>query len=60
MDDELKPCPFCGCTRILVDEDTIARHAYACCSKCHSTGPDMADRRVAIRAWNMRADDGKA
>ena len=58
MDDKLEPCS-CGCTRILVEEDTIARHAYAYCSQCHSTGPDMADRRVAIKAWNMmRNDDG--
>jgi len=54
--EKLKPCPFCGCTRISVEEDTIARHAYAHCSQCCSTGPDMADRRVAIVAWNNRAD----
>lgn len=58
MDDKLEPCPFCGCTRISVEEDTIARHAYAHCSQCCSTGPDMADRRVAIMAWNGRNDDG--
>ena len=59
MSKEPKPCPFCGCTRILVEEDTIARHAYAHCTQCCSTGPDMADRRVAIMAWNNRADSGE-
>ena len=57
MDDKLEPCS-CGCTRILISEDTIARHAYAHCIQCCSTGPDMADRRVAIKAWNERVDDG--
>jgi len=49
--EKLNPC-LCGCTRILISEDTIARHAYAYCSQCHLTGPDMADRMVAIREWN--------
>ena len=59
---ELRPCPFCGSTRIVFDEYSTNVE----CWDCSATGPqisrflDQADgdwTMAAILSWNTRADD---
>lgn len=52
MDEELKPCPFCGSERV-----TAECIEYVTCRKCGADGPYFtdADTEKAIAAWNKRA-----
>ena len=56
VDDELKPCPFCGSTDIEIawfgkyGESVI-------CLECGGTGAQYTDRAKAIIAWNKRANE---
>ena len=50
---ELKPCPFCGTS------DVILVYGYwVRCLRCGVYGP-AGTRAEAIEAWNRRAEDGK-
>jgi len=44
---ELKPCPFCGCDDIFVDDSLAPHHYIAVCEMC-GAGLDH------IAAWNHR------
>jgi Lar family restriction alleviation protein len=58
-DDELKPCPFCGCTDI-----RFVPSGWMRCAGCMTRGPtddtdwpnDKAEsaKKEAIRLWNRR------
>jgi Lar family restriction alleviation protein len=56
LDDELKPCPFCGeinITEVMIGYDY---HAMTCCTG-HATGMVMdnsAKYDDIVRAWNTR------
>lgn len=53
MDKELKPCPFCGSTKLKIDQKTSSNTKYnpekkkfeklvvvtVRCNKCHTRGP---------------------
>ena len=55
---ELKPCPFCGSSRI---ELTIMCGAfYVECTECKSRGKRDIDRQEAIDAWNRRPGPEKS
>ena len=58
--DELKPCPFCGCKKILVrrDYEAIIERHRAICIMC-SAQIYRGTPEGAIEAWNRRAEDGK-
>lgn len=52
---ELKPCPYCGSTRVALQ----ARHPrilpyFVECSTCDARGARREDREAAIAAWNSR------
>lgn len=48
---ELKPCPFCGCTLLSVNEPTCMS-----CLNCGASGPDFsATIDEAKNRWNTRA-----
>ena len=65
--NELKPCPFCGCTAIYVththyydDEDTVCMFCNGCKSVVmlesnEAEGINDKTRAEAIEAWNTRA-----
>ncbi len=61
MSDALKPCPFCGNTRIKVDKyrTAIGVHYYAQCDYAFGgCGAELASRisrKEAIKDWNSRA-----
>lgn len=69
---ELKPCPFCGSKKIIIEAFGFGDYS-AKCSNCgaqtarHRTNIDINrwdivsfDERAkeAIKAWNRRADNG--
>ena len=63
MSEELKPCPFCGCTDVYSDTDTCrifgerTGHNYAvACSNCEAVAIGSETLEEAIAAWNTRAD----
>lgn len=60
MDEELKPCPFCG------GEACIQRHEFigytdtfgvVCLDCCAETRQFFTHKKVAVRAWNRRKSD---
>ena len=69
---ELKPCPFCGGTKIVVDtianiemidepnDYEISHYIAVCCFNsrgCGSSTGAWESKELAIRAWNRRAQD---
>ncbi len=71
MNEELKPCPFCGYKDLLwLGADNNRGHGiltyYVCCDRCGIDGPkvwsqksleeDKDAKESAQRAWNERKD----
>lgn len=59
MTFEMKPCPFCGCTKqrirwIEVDGNYFL-HYIECC-ECNAHTDAFHDREEAIKAWNRRTE----
>ena len=56
---EFKPCPFCGCEVISIENDTgnsgLYLHYYCECKECEATSSSCKDIDDAINAWNRRA-----
>ena len=63
---EIKPCPFCGNTNLIVDTSAVIngdddKNNYAvCCSAnaggCGATSGYAVDKITAINKWNRRSD----
>ena len=50
--EELKPCPFCGCTAVEI-YPTLARGFFAArCAACHMYGPHSENEDCAVERWN--------
>jgi len=49
---ELKPCPFCGSTRIKKEERS--NRVKVVCSDCGVATPEVTLVTVAIGIWNKR------
>ena len=67
MNNELKPCPFCGSTNLSKNAKSIDGRSYVfvSCNKCFGSGPMYAMRQKtritdeenpAIKGWNRRAE----
>lgn len=51
---ELKPCPFCGSTEIVLSNWGL----YRCwCTNCLAKTDDEILEKDAIKAWNRRAEE---
>lgn len=57
MENELKPCPFCGHDAIL---DFFWQDAFVYClnSECRCRTGFFPIAENAIKVWNRRADNG--
>ena len=57
MNEELKPCPFCGSDKIIVEH--IHRVRYGCrCDNCDTVqDPNARTESEAIAKWNTRQPD---
>lgn len=54
--NELKPCPFCGSTRVMVQTNiTFKGECATHCFYCGTFGPFCEDKNEAIARWNRRA-----
>jgi Lar family restriction alleviation protein len=56
MSEELKPCPFCGENKLILQE-IIANNCYVKCLLCITDGPVGENEQEAIDAWNKRANN---
>jgi Lar family restriction alleviation protein len=51
----LKPCPFCGCTALVVFHNRPPQHGYSViCTECQTSGPYDLGWSGAEEAWNTR------
>ena len=57
MADELKPCPFCGGSKLAIEHDGGVFYVFCNKEGCCAEGPYSADRNLAIAAWNQRANE---
>ena len=62
MNDELKPCPFCGSKGVIIPIYDTWRgeyRGYIVCSMCGARTREYADYEVddAINAWNRRTNE---
>lgn len=48
----IEPCPFCGGTDIVVDDDLLT---YLFCNDCGANLPGKEGLTAAVSAWNTRA-----
>ncbi|MGS3871474.1 Lar family restriction alleviation protein [Escherichia coli] len=53
--DNVKPCPFCGCSSIRVRE--ISNNYRACCNSCETSVAFQESEEAAVKRWNSRADE---
>lgn len=54
--EELKPCPFCGRTHIILRRESKHTSLYSCyCAACGATTGLCVSREHAIKSWNRRA-----
>lgn len=62
MENELKPCPFCGRIGTLFVETDEIGYVFVTCAPsdngCGATGPAEITEEGAIEAWNRRCTDG--
>ncbi|MFA5543029.1 MAG: Lar family restriction alleviation protein [Bacilli bacterium] len=64
MNDDLKPCPFCGYEAFVWPARIIPGFRVSCTDGCASmpARPDMtfATRKQAAEAWNRRSEEKEA
>ena len=54
--NELKPCPFCGSTRVIVDTTILGAYTAECLDCCAIISHCYPTKEDAIAAWNRRAE----
>ena len=55
MNEELKPCPFCGSSQVKAN---LMGHGWTevYCGACEAEGPPRENEKDANAAWNKRND----
>ena len=61
MDEELKPCPFCGCKDIryslkITGHFDVQYHASMYCNKCHCYGKRTLTKKVSHANYKGRIE----
>jgi Lar family restriction alleviation protein len=56
-DVQLRPCPFCSATNLVLYEYTYAKLFAVDCKDCGAQGPRHSSPRQAQTRWNRRASD---
>ena len=56
MEYKLKPCPFCGSSKVAIEEADDFLF-YVECAKCGSKGADSTDADRAVENWNKRTNN---
>ncbi len=56
MEILLKPCPFCGSTRIHVRYSDLNKAHFVYCTNCKASSNVAARKEDAIYLWNKRAE----
>lgn len=56
MNKELKPCPFCGSTRVRVMYSEINKAHVVYCTNCKASTNVAVREEDAIYLWNKRAE----
>lgn len=54
---DLRPCPFCGTSRGIVEpvtEREVGEYAFVRCSMCCAEGPGGLTEEEAADNWNVR------
>ena len=54
MNDELKPCPFCGMDEPSWCDENGGDTHFVQCRSCFAEGERMASKEQAITMWNTR------
>lgn len=57
MSEELKPCPFCGSSDVVLQNLTDEDDNYVSCNSCEVQQIATHTRDMAIKAWNRRVGD---
>lgn len=50
--EELKPCPFCGSSRV----EVVGHFPFVRCKECEAETDNYDDKEAAAEAWNTRAE----
>lgn len=53
---ELKPCPFCGGTLLVIGQTTYNDFYYVKCTECRAHGCEKREEAEALKAWNERVE----
>ena len=56
MNNKLKPCPFCGSTRVRVMYSDINKAHVVYCTNCKASTNIAVREEDAIYLWNKRAE----
>jgi Lar family restriction alleviation protein len=57
MNEELKPCPFCGSPAYIAEKpDDSKFNIYAICTACEAETACYGSDQLATEAWNTRAE----
>ena len=56
MNEELKPCPFCGGKNMRIWNTSTP---WVSCDDCLANTAYGTTKEEAIKIWNRRADNGK-
>ena len=63
MQNELKPCPFCGSNNLSIESIFMTncpdRFCWIRCNNCTAEIKEPKLRDEAIEAWNRRITDGR-
>lgn len=54
MSKELKPCPFCGETRLTIEDNQMVRDVHVLCKDCGAKTSFDGIRYAVAGRWNVR------